>query len=589
MTPASGISAIVPTIGRPEALTQLLESLAAQSCTPDEVLVADGSGGSAVARVVDDPRWAGHGLRVRRIAVMPPNAVRQRQAAIAEASGSLLLLLDDDVVLEPQCVEAMARQIAAPGIVAVTADFNNQEWSSPTTLWRWYLRWWHGLREGDWQGRVIGPLLRFGYRPSPAGPAPMEWLGSGNSLVRREAYDRAGGFSDFFLHRSTINEDVDLGLKLARVGRIVLCPSARLAHMHAPGGRVSPAVAAEDDLYNRYLILRRTQGASGGQAFALAVLYFTVETASNLLGCLLRLRTNGIGTRTAGRLRALARMVTPHGSRAKHYWALVMHHKRPSRFVMARILMATGACRWFTIRQQGFMVRFHPANLSSQLWIDPHERDEALAFFRDYLKPGDRVVDVGANIGDTVLTASVCVGPSGHVTGIEAHPRTFRFLQQNIALNRVGNVDAHNVAAGAAPGTARFSDDRRDDMNRIDGGNLLVPVVRLDDLIADPHELALLKIDVEGYEKFVLEGAPELLTRTRCVHFEVSAVHFRRFGYSTGQVVTWLHQAGFCVFRLSGPHAFTPITAEFDTERFENLLALRDVDDFVHRTGWHLQ
>ena len=40
----------------------------------------------------------------------------------------------------------------------------------------------------------------------------MEWLGSGNSLIRRDAHDRAGGFSNFFLHRTTVNEDVDLGI-----------------------------------------------------------------------------------------------------------------------------------------------------------------------------------------------------------------------------------------------------------------------------------------------------------------------------------------------------------------------------------------
>jgi FkbM family methyltransferase len=273
----------------------------------------------------------------------------------------------------------------------------------------------------------------------------------------------------------------------------------------------------------------------------------------------------------------------------KNYWAIVRGHPRPARFLAARLLTATGACRLLTITQPGFVLRFHPANLSSQLWIDPRGRDEPLAFFRHYLKPGDVVVDVGANIGDTVLAAAAQVGPTGRVIAIEPHPRTFRYLQDNVALNRVNNVETIGVAAGAAPGTVAFSNDRRDDMNRVDGGPLQVRVERLDDLVRAVGKVALLKIDVEGYEKFVLEGAPSLLQRTRCVHFEVSALHFPRFGYRTRDVLGLLSAAGFSLFRIAGPARIVPITLDFDTEPFENLLALRDGDDFAARTGWTVE
>jgi GT2 family glycosyltransferase len=307
---SGSLSAIIPTIGRPNALENLLVSLAAQSHRPDDVIVADASRGDAVRRVVDDARWPALGLPVRRIAVDEPNAVGQRRAAIEASDTEYLLLLDDDVVLEPTCVRALLDAMqSAPDVVGVTADFNNQAWPGPTTLWRWYLRWSHGLAAGAWQGRVIGPLLRFGYSPSPAGLVPMEWLGAGNSLIRRTAYEQVGGFSDFFLHRTTINEDVDLGLKLRRAGRLLLNPAARLAHMHAAEGRVSARVAAEDDLYNRFLILRHTQGLSAGRAFGLVALFFLVETTSNLGGCLRRFRSNGFGARLSGRLQALGRIL----------------------------------------------------------------------------------------------------------------------------------------------------------------------------------------------------------------------------------------------------------------------------------------
>jgi hypothetical protein len=70
------------------------------------------------------------------------------------------------------------------------------------------------------------------------------------------------------------------------------------------------------------------------------------------------------------------------------------------------------------------------------------------------------------------------------------------------------------------------------------------------------------------------------------VHFEVSSVHFSRFGYSTREILTLLRDAGFSLYRAGAPREFTPITTAFDTAGFENLLALRDAGDFVTRTGW---
>jgi GT2 family glycosyltransferase len=303
------ISAIVPTIGRVDSLRALLESLSLQTHRVDEVIVGDGSGTDETRLLLNEPQWRRRGLIVKREVVEPPNAVRQREAAIKVAAGEFLLFLDDDVVLEPECVAHMLGLIRkSPDVVGVVADFKNQVWPQPTQLWQWYLHYVLGLRNKEWQGRIIGPLLRFGYNPVPADPTAMEWLGTGNSLVRRSAFCQAGGFSSFFLHRCTINEDIDLSLKLSRIGRILFCPAARLAHHHAPSGRVSTIVAAEDDLFNRFFILRRTLGLSALRAFWLVAIYFTIETTSHFLGCVRRLNFRGFFSRLSGHLRALGRI-----------------------------------------------------------------------------------------------------------------------------------------------------------------------------------------------------------------------------------------------------------------------------------------
>jgi GT2 family glycosyltransferase len=303
------VSVIVPTIGRPESLRRMLRSLVDQTFKNIEVVVADGSSNLETDLLVSETCWSDNLLSVVRISVSPPNAVAQRRAAIATARGEFLLLLDDDVVLEPDCVGQMIQVLHNDlNIVGVFADFNNQSWSLPTKAWRFYLRYVLRLSEGEWQGKVVGPLLRFGYNPVPSEPRPIEWLGAGNTMIRRAAYDQAGGFSEFFLHRCTSHEDVDLGLKLARVGRILFCPAVRMAHHQAPGGRVSIAVAAEDDIHNRFLVLRRTVGKSAARAFGQVGLFVFIETTSNFLGCLKRGSFTGFAPRLFGRVRGAIRV-----------------------------------------------------------------------------------------------------------------------------------------------------------------------------------------------------------------------------------------------------------------------------------------
>jgi FkbM family methyltransferase len=251
--------------------------------------------------------------------------------------------------------------------------------------------------------------------------------------------------------------------------------------------------------------------------------------------------------------------------------------------------MATGLCRFLTIQQAGFRLRFHPANLPFQLWINPCERDESLLLHQAYLKPGDRVVDVGANIGHTVLASVVQVGTEGHIIGVEAHPRTFRFLQDNLRLNHVNNVTAINSAVGARSGIVRLSDDRRDDMNFVGGGNVEIAVERLDDLVQDDLPVNLLKVDVEGYEKFVFEGATALLTRTECVLFEVSSLHFARFGYTTRDLLELIVAAGFRPYRITAENSLAEISVEFEAAQHEDLVALRHRKAFLARTGWRVQ
>lgn len=264
--------------------------------------------------------------------------------------------------------------------------------------------------------------------------------------------------------------------------------------------------------------------------------------------------------------------------RLRHYLDVLRRNPRPGRFIAARALVMSGLCRhWVIDQSRGYKLRFFPSNLSEQLWIDPTARDEPLAFFAEYLRPGDVVIDVGANIGDTCIVCARTVGPSGRVFAFEPHPRVYGWLAENVKLNGVGNAVLANIALGDSDGTVMFSDVRRDDMNRVmrNGSGLVVQVRQLDRVLPSIARIALLKIDVEGFEIFVLRGARATLASAECVHVEIGEKHFRKYDYDASEVLRTLEEAGFALMRFVSDRHLSPIDAAYVPARIENILGVR--------------
>src|SRR5690349_5495343 len=96
----------------------------------------------------------------------------------------------------------------------------------------------------------------------------------------------------------------------------------------------------------------------------------------------------------------------------RDYVRAIRRQPRPLRFIVSRVLWKTRACRFLTVQQPGYRIRFHPSPIAATLWIDPSLRAETPAFIRAYLRSGEVAVDVGANIGTTALAGAIAVGPS---------------------------------------------------------------------------------------------------------------------------------------------------------------------------------
>src|SRR3989338_4168931 len=127
------------------------------------------------------------------------------------------------------------------------------------------------------------------------------------------------------------------------------------------------------------------------------------------------------------------------------------------------------------------------------------------------LKPGMRVVDVGANIGYYLLLFEKYIGSEGEVICIEPSVENLPELKKNIEINRFVNVKLFDVAIGMDDGTTGLRVGINSGVVEKNQGSYQVALRKLDSLVTD--KVDFLKIDVEGYEGQALKGAQEIIIR----------------------------------------------------------------------------
>ncbi len=140
-------------------------------------------------------------------------------------------------------------------------------------------------------------------------------------------------------------------------------------------------------------------------------------------------------------------------------------------------------------------------------------------------RPGDTVLDIGANIGLVSLWLSRLVGEQGQVHAFEPNPRLQAMLSEMFAHNRLSNVRLHPVALGAQDGALELripkvnagaaSFVRNQDVS--DCEVIVAPIRTLSGIVAeqDIRQIRLIKIDVEGFEAEVFKGGLDVLERIR--------------------------------------------------------------------------
>lgn len=162
-----------------------------------------------------------------------------------------------------------------------------------------------------------------------------------------------------------------------------------------------------------------------------------------------------------------------------------------------------------------FYARIGDAGMSGNVYFGLTEINESL-FTLLFLREGDLFIDIGANLGHYTLLASGVA--NAETIAMEPIPSTFKQLQRQIKLNQLNDkVETLNIGLADGEKELLFT-STQGTMNKVVNGEyeenavVSIRVKKLDDVCKDLDPV-LIKLDVEGYEKFVLEGAKNTIQK----------------------------------------------------------------------------
>jgi FkbM family methyltransferase len=202
---------------------------------------------------------------------------------------------------------------------------------------------------------------------------------------------------------------------------------------------------------------------------------------------------------------------------------------------------------------------------------------EEMGFVLHALRPKDLFFDVGANVG----VYSVLAGVTGaDVVAFEPCFETYQRLLTNLTINHMRDrVQAYNIALGGKHGEIMVT-DTLDSCNHVvqgEPGNVQMRALDFFWMFTEPGDMTVLKIDVEGYEKDVVDGGWETFRHpsVKAVIMELLNGSGTRYGYDDWELHGRMLDRGFLLHRYD---PFTRVLRETDEIIGGNNLYVRDAE-----------
>lgn len=174
--------------------------------------------------------------------------------------------------------------------------------------------------------------------------------------------------------------------------------------------------------------------------------------------------------------------------------------------------------RWVNVHGTSLLTNVHDRGIGTHLFLQSVYAPARVSEIQNAVKEGDVVIDIGANIGYfTVLLANL-VGPKGKVYAFEPDPRNVELLQRTIEKNGWTNVIVEQKAVSNKAGELLLYQTQSWSANTLvpheNISTVKVPVVTLDEFLANEDHVNFVKIDTDGSEPFVIDGMSQLIKRS---------------------------------------------------------------------------
>lgn len=179
---------------------------------------------------------------------------------------------------------------------------------------------------------------------------------------------------------------------------------------------------------------------------------------------------------------------------------------------------------WVELPDFGLVIDYADISVGRPILHDGHYEPHLTRFFREHLRPGMTVVDVGGNIGYYSILSATLIGESGKVLTFEPSSENCRLIQLSALRNKIDNIRLHPVALSNTSGSAFFSHHlgtnaglRPSETETLLAPNCtVVPIFRMEQVIDEP--VHFMKVDTEGAEGLVVEGAKSLIEKYRPIY-----------------------------------------------------------------------
>ncbi len=185
------ISIVIPTLNESKYIDPLLESLQSQTVTADEIIAIDAS--------TDDTPRKCEAMGIKIVKQKKPGISAAREEGFAATSGTIIMSTDADSKLSPDWVKSARKSFVDPGVVCVYG---------PTHFYP-------GFTLLNFLGDIFQKITRLLNKDHVYGM---------NFAVRRSAFEKIGGYN-LTLHTA---EDVDLGYRIRKIGKIVFNPNMKV-------------------------------------------------------------------------------------------------------------------------------------------------------------------------------------------------------------------------------------------------------------------------------------------------------------------------------------------------------------------------